>query len=83
MPNNPVAKEGLKRWHKDIAVGLINLCHVVDPSIIVIAGGVTESELLNLENIKTKMVKHGYGNCELQLANLKGKTGLVGAASLF
>ena len=81
--NNPVVKEGIKRWHKDIAIGLINLCHIVDPLQIVIAGGVTESELLDLEYIKNKMIKHGYDKCELSLANLKGKTGLVGAASLF
>lgn len=81
--NNPVVKESVKRWHKDIAIGLINLCHIVDPTDIVIAGGVTESELLNIEYIKNKMIKHGYDKCELSLASLKGKTGLVGAASLF
>ena len=81
--NNPVAKEGVKRWHKDIAEGLLNICHMIDPKEIVIAGGVTESELLDIEYIKKKMAKHGYDKCELSLANLKGKTGLVGAASLF
>ena len=78
-----MVKESVKRWHKDIAIGLINLCHIVDPEVIVIAGGVTESELLNIEYIQEKMIKHGYDKCDLALASLKGKTGLVGAASLF
>lgn len=80
---NKLVKESINRWNKDIVIGLLNLCHIVDPSIIVIAGGVTESEFLNLDFIKVKLAKHKYDKCEVKLATLKGKTGLVGAGCLF
>ena len=77
-----VAKEGLKRWHKDIAEGILNLCMIFDPSVIVIAGGITDSGLMDLDIIKGFLTRGGYDKCELHLAKFKGKTGLVGAASL-
>ena len=80
---NKLVKEAIRRWNKDIVIGLLNLCHVFDPSVIVIAGGVTESEFLDLDFIKEKLSKHKYDKCEIKLATLKGKTGLVGAGCLF
>ena len=77
-----VAKSGIERWNKDVSEGILNLCMIFDPSVIVIAGGITESGLLNLEIIKNILVKNGYDKCELTLAKFKGKSGLVGAASL-
>lgn len=77
-----VVKEGLKRWHKDIAEGILNLCMIFDPSVIVIAGGITDSGLMDLDIIKGFLTRRGYDKCELHLAKFKGKTGLVGAASL-
>lgn len=79
---NPIIKEAIKKWNKDIAEGLLDLCHIFDPSIIVIAGGITESGLLNLNFIKSFLYKHSYGDCEVALAKFKGKTGLVGASAL-
>ena len=79
---NPIIKEAVRKWNKDIAEGLLDLCHIFDPSIIVIAGGITESGLLNLNFIKTFLQKQSYGDCEVSLAKFKGKTGLVGAAAL-
>ena len=77
-----VAKSGVDKWNKDLSEGILNLCMIFDPSVIVIAGGITESGLLNLEIIKNILVKNGYDKCELTLAKFKGKSGLVGAASL-
>lgn len=78
-----VAKNGIEKWNKDLSEGILNLCMIFDPSVIVIAGGITESGLLNLDTIKDVLVKNGYDKCQLTLAKFKGKSGLVGAASLF
>lgn len=80
---NQIAIEALKKWHNDVAEGLLNLCHIFDPSTIVIAGGITESGLLDLNFIKTYLKEYGYEDCDVFLATFKGKTGLVGAACLF
>ena len=80
--NNSVALKGLKRWNGDFASGLVNLCNLFDPSVIVIAGGITEGDLLDLDYIKEELNKNGFSECEVLLAKFKGKTGLIGAASL-
>ncbi len=79
---NKMVENALKKWHNDIAEGLLNLCNIFDPSIIVIAGGITESGLLNLKYIQTFLESFGYSDCKVTLATFKGKTGLVGAAAL-
>lgn len=79
---NPIINEAIQKWNKDVAEGLLDLCHVFDPSIIVIAGGITESGLLNLNFIKSFLEKHYYDDCKIVLSKYKGKTGLVGAAAL-
>lgn len=80
--HNKMVEKAVNTWHKDIAEGLLDLCHIFDPSIIVIAGGITESGVLNPLFLKNFLSKHNYGDCEIKLAKFKGKTGLVGAASL-
>lgn len=79
---NKVAIEAVKKWNNSIAEGLLNLCNIFDPSVIVIAGGITESDLLCLYYIKQFLANHDHENCDVKLAKFKGKTGLIGAASL-
>lgn len=79
---NPMVIAAVNKWHKDIAEGLLDLCHIFDPSIIVIAGGITEGGLLNPNYLKSFLKNHRYDDCDIKLARYKGKTGLVGAASL-
>lgn len=80
--NKSVAIEGVRKWHNDLAEGLLNLCLVFDPSVIIIAGGITEGPLLNIEYIQKYLASHDYESCEVKVATFKGKTGLVGAAAL-
>lgn len=80
--NNNMVKEALNKWHNDIAEGLLDLCHVIDPEVIVIAGGITESGLLNIDYIQDFLANHNYSDCKVKLAKHKGKTGLIGAANL-
>ena len=58
------------------------MCNLFDPSIIVIAGGITEGDVIDLNFIKNEINKNGFKECVITLAKFKGKTGLVGAASL-
>ena len=79
---NKMVATAINIWQKDIAEGLLDLCHIFDPSIIVIAGGITESGILTPDYLKRFLKNHNYGDCDIQLARFKGKTGLIGAASL-
>lgn len=78
---NPMVLAAIRKWNLDIAEGLLNLCNLFDPQKIVIAGGITESDLLDLNLIKEFINKRGYEHCEIVLTSFKGKTGLIGAAS--
>lgn len=80
---NYSVKYAVKKWHKDIAEGLLNLCNIIDPSFVVIAGGITDSGLIDINYIKNYLSRFGYNNCDVKLATFKGKTGLVGASLLF
>ena len=50
--------------------------------MVVIAGGITESDLISLYYIKQFLSNHDHENCEVKLAKFKSKTGMIGAASL-
>lgn len=78
---NPIILEAVYKWNQDIAEGLLDLCLIFDPQIIVLAGGITDSGLINLDYIKSTLAKQEY-YCEVKLAKFTGKTGLVGAAAL-
>lgn len=79
---HPIIQKGLTQWHDDLAEGLLNLCFLVDPEIIVIAGGITESNLIDIDYIKNRLVNCGYDKCELKVSSFRGKAGLIGASLL-
>ena len=79
---NKVAIEAVRKWNNSIAEGILNLCNIFDPSVVVIAGGITESDLISLYYIKQFLSNHDHENCEVKLAKFKSKTGMIGAASL-
>lgn len=81
--NNKMVLSAIRKWNYDIAEGILNLCNLFDPQRIVIAGGITESDLIDLELIKTFINNRGYEQCEVYLTSFKGKTGLIGAAANF
>lgn len=78
-----IVLDAVNKWHKDLADGILSLCNIVDPSIIVIAGGVTETNILNVDLLIEKIHKKGYKNVIIKKSTLKGNTGIIGAASLF
>lgn len=80
--DDPIIKTAVAQWNNDIAEGLLNLAEVVDPSHIILAGGITESGLIQLPYITQKFVEYGYENVNIEISAFKGKAGLIGAAAL-
>ena len=80
---NPVVCKGVQLWNEDISEEILDLVEIFDPSHIVLAGGITESGLLDLEVIRNKLKTFGYDYINVSISRFKGKTGLIGAASAF
>lgn len=82
IDGNETVIEAVKRWNNDLAEGILNLCMIFDIDDIVIGGGITESGLIDIPFIKSKLAPFGYEKCNLSISTFKGKTGLIGAAAL-
>ena len=80
LVNQPMVIAGVNRYLDDLADGLLNLCYLFDPEIIVLAGGITEGNLIDIKYLKEKLNNCGYEKCELKLSAFKGKAGLIGAS---
>lgn len=81
--NNPIVLHGVSIWNDDIAEEILDLAMLFAPSHIVLAGGITESGLIDLSKIKRKLNQFGYGSIDLSISQYKGNTGIIGVASLF
>ena len=80
--NNQIINAGVYHWLDDLADGILNLCHIFDPEIVVIAGGITESSLIDKEYLQKKFADLGFSKCEIHISQFKGKAGMIGAAAL-
>lgn len=79
---NPIILKAIKQWNKDIAESILSLTLIIDPSHIVLAGGITESGLIDLDEIKNKLSEQGFDHVVVEISKFRGKAGVVGAASL-
>ncbi len=84
LANNqhPIVIKAIKQWNLDIAESILSLALILDPSHIILAGGITESGLIDIEVIKEKLREQHYDNVVVELSDFKSKAGLVGAATL-
>ena len=80
---NPIVLKAIQQWNKDIAESILSLCLVVDPTHIILAGGITESGLINIQAIKEKLNEQGYDDVIVEISKFKGKAGTIGAAALY
>ncbi len=80
---NPIVLKAIQQWNRDIAESILSLTLIIDPSHIVLAGGITESRLIDLNEIKNKLDEQGFHQVVVEISKFKGKAGVVGAASLF
>ena len=86
-----MAKSGNKKAKKvyEIAgtylgIGLSNITKILDPKLIVIGGGISNSGNILLKPAIKEMKKRTFFNiCPVKIVKLKDNAGAIGAASLF
>lgn len=79
----------VKKWYYNIALGVLNLCYILNPRTFVIGGGVSEDSNFDLQQIKNDIyaiLQDNYflvNNFTLQKAKLGNKAALYGVSYLF
>jgi glucokinase len=78
-----LAREILKDFYEYLAAGLASLINLFDPEAIIIGGGISESEWLEIEKIKTATYRRTMFQNDIRFlkAILGNKTGILGAAN--
>lgn len=79
-------EEVIKQMDKlidNICIGIANICYTVNPSIVILGGGIMEQKDYLLPRIKQTMKNHLieliYKNTEFDCAHHKNKAGMLGA----
>ena len=86
---DPLITDYVNKWYHNIAIGVLNLCYILNPRTFVIGGGVSEDPNFNLQQIKNEIyaiLQDNYfliNNFTLQKAKLGNKAALYGVAYLF
>lgn len=78
-------KEAVDQWIKEISYGLISLIHIMNPSCVILGGGVMEQEYI-LEKVKENVMNNimeSYRHVSITKTVLGNKAGMYGAAALF
>ena len=80
-----IMRDVLNNWSKEVAIGLVGLTHIFNPSLIVLGGGILEQELaLQMsQNEFDFLVMDSFKNVKLEKAQLGNQAGLLGAYSLY
>ncbi|MFI3176655.1 MAG: ROK family protein [Eubacteriales bacterium] len=77
----------MEEWMDDIAIGLIGLVHIFNPSLILIGGGVSKQEELFIQPLARKVFQgvmpEFCSNLKIQAAILGNDAGLLGAVYNF
>jgi hypothetical protein len=84
---DPVAIEAFDILERRIGEGLASLSAVLDPDVIVIGGGVSESHDLSLEQVRHSFTSHVSGGVyrpapDLRRGTLLNSAGMIGVAAL-
>lgn len=81
-----LANEAIDRMVKYLIIGITNIINTLDPEIIVIGGGVSKAGDYLLDKINALLPKYilfkEINYCEVKLAELGDKAGIIGAALL-
>lgn len=77
--------EIIDKWISEIASGLVTVVHMLNPSCIILGGGVMEQPYV-LEKVKKDLydnIMSSFRHVEIKKAGLGNSAGLIGAACLF
>lgn len=81
---NEKVKNIVEQWIVEIIVGLVNLVHIFNPSLIVLGGGIMEQEYI-VEYIKEnicKFIMPNYRDIKFERAKVGNNAGILGIAHL-
>ncbi len=80
---DPKAKAALDAWMADVAAGITGLIHLLNPSLVLIGGGISVQEELLIEplrrNILSGVMPRFAENLRVERAVLGNDAGLIGA----
>ena len=80
----PAVKKIIDRWIMEIVYGLITVVHMLNPSCIILGGGVMDQPYV-LQQIQEKLYQNimpSFGHVEVKKAELGNQAGMLGAAVL-
>jgi glucokinase len=79
-----VAQRAISMWHEHVAVGIVNLAHILDPSVFVLTGGMAECVDFALlhEMVVDRCMSRIGENMRIEKSELHGVAGIIGAAEL-
>ncbi|MDO4343591.1 MAG: ROK family protein [Eubacteriales bacterium] len=81
--DEPAVKAVIDAWILEIVYGLTTIVHTLNPSCIILGGGVMEQPCLT-EQIKLKLNEHimpSFAHVKLRKAELGNRAGMLGAAA--
>jgi len=84
---DPYANEVMRETAKFLGAGVANLINMLNPEMIVIAGGVTKAGDHLFVPLKAEVRKRAFRSaldaCQICAASLPGTAGVIGAAGMF
>ena len=82
--DEPGVQALIDRWADEIVWGLVSLTHTLNPSLILLGGGVMQQQTL-VELLRQKLhdrLMPSYRHVQLKAAELGNTAGMLGAAAL-
>ncbi|MCR5161789.1 MAG: ROK family protein [Lachnospiraceae bacterium] len=83
--HEPAVKALVDEWTDEIIYGLVSIVHMMNPSCLILGGGIMEQSYVT-ESVRSKLMKNimpDFRNVQVRKAALGNRAGLLGAASLF
>ncbi len=85
--DNPIIQGCVKKWIKNISLGIVSLVHIFNPDIIVVGGGVSSQNEKFLRPLQDEVKKYAFEKFQEDLmivpAEYNNNAGILGAVSYF
>ena len=81
------ALETIEEFVEDLSVGVANIINILQPEVLVVGGGVSNSGEVFIERLKEKVKEKDYAKncekrCEIKISKLKSDATLIGSVNL-